>query len=180
MGPIKTPDQRVRVFISSTLQELAAERMAAKEAILKLRLIPVLFESGARAHPPRELYRSYLEQSHIFVGIYWNSYGWIAPDMDISGLEDEYQLSAGKTRLLYVKQSTDRQPRLDQLLQDIQSADSLTYQRFSTVEEFRELLENDLAFLLSDHFDDHLEQPELKTKTKPGFHRVDYTRGGFA
>lgn len=30
---IRTPDQRLRVFVSSTLQELAAERVAAQEAI---------------------------------------------------------------------------------------------------------------------------------------------------
>src|SRR5260221_467292 len=60
---IRTPDQRVRVFVSSTLDELAAERAAAREAITQLRLTPVLFESGARPYPPRELYRAYLAQS---------------------------------------------------------------------------------------------------------------------
>ncbi len=45
---IRTPDQRVRVFVSSTLDELAPERQAAREAITQLRLTPVLFESGAR------------------------------------------------------------------------------------------------------------------------------------
>jgi hypothetical protein len=54
---IRTPDQRVRVFVSSTLDELAAERAAAIEAITQLRLTPVLFELGARPYPPRELYR---------------------------------------------------------------------------------------------------------------------------
>ena len=93
-GPIiRTPDQRLRVFVSSTLQELAPERAAARAAITQLHLVPVLFELGARPHPPRDLYRAYLAQSHIFLGIYWQRYGWVAPDMDISGLEDEYALS---------------------------------------------------------------------------------------
>ena len=35
-----------------------------------MRLAPVMFELGARPHPPRELYRAYLEQSDVFVGIY--------------------------------------------------------------------------------------------------------------
>ena len=30
---IRTPDQRVRVFTSSTLQELAAERQAVRDAV---------------------------------------------------------------------------------------------------------------------------------------------------
>jgi uncharacterized protein DUF4062 len=57
---IRTPDQRVRVFVSSTLGELAAERQGAA-AITQLRLTPVLFELGARPYPPRDLYRAYLE-----------------------------------------------------------------------------------------------------------------------
>lgn len=34
---IRTPDRRVRVFVSSTLQELAAERQAARETVARLR-----------------------------------------------------------------------------------------------------------------------------------------------
>ena len=56
---IRTPDQRVRVFVSSTLGELAAERQAVRDAVTSLRLVPVMFEAGARAHPPRDLYRAY-------------------------------------------------------------------------------------------------------------------------
>src|SRR5918997_5210492 len=116
-GAIATPDRRLRVFVSSTLEELAAERAAVRAAIRRLRLTPVMFELGSRAHPPRELYRAYLEQSDVFVGIYGERYGWIGPDMDISGLEDEYELSTGKPRLLYVKRTApQREPRLDDLI----------------------------------------------------------------
>jgi hypothetical protein len=55
---IRTPDQRLRVFISSTLQELGAERAPAREAVEQLRLAPVMFELGARPHPPRTLYQA--------------------------------------------------------------------------------------------------------------------------
>ena len=112
-GSIRTPDQRLRVFVSSTLAELAGERAAAREAIERLQLTPVLFELGARPHPPRDLYRAYLEQSQIFVGIYWQRYGWVAPGETVSGLEDEYQLSAGMPRLLNVKApAPDRETQL--------------------------------------------------------------------
>jgi hypothetical protein len=79
MDVILTPYQRVRVFISSTLQELAEERAAARRAIRRLHLAPVWYESGARPHPPRSMYRAYLAQSQVFVGIYWQRYGWVAP-----------------------------------------------------------------------------------------------------
>ena len=91
---ILTPDQRVRVFISSTLEELAAERVAARRAIARLHLVPVWYESGARPHPPRSMYRAYLAQSQVFVGIYWQRYGWVAPGMRSPG----WRMSTGWRR----------------------------------------------------------------------------------
>src|SRR5215475_12710088 len=73
---IRTPDQRLRVFVSSTLQEMAAERQAVRDAVTRLRLVPVMFELAARRHPPRQVYRAYLAQSQVFVGVYWQSCGW--------------------------------------------------------------------------------------------------------
>jgi predicted ATPase len=157
---IRTPDQRVRVFVSSTLDELAPERAAAREAITQLRLTPVLFESGARPYPPRELYRAYLAQSDIFIGLYWQRYGWVAPDMMISGLEDEYQLSPGKPRLIYLKTpASEREPRLQGLLDRIRSEDVASYQKFATPEELAERIANDLALLLTERFTRTPETP---------------------
>ena len=151
---IRTPDQRLRVFVSSTLYELAEERAAAREAITKLRFTPVLFELGARPHPPRELYRAYLDQSHIFVAIYWQRYGWIAPDMDISGLEDEYQLSGRRPKLIYIKEpAPEREPRLTALIDQIIQDSHASFRPFANAVELRDLLENDLALLLSERFE---------------------------
>ena len=153
-GVIRTPDQRVRVFVSSTLQELAAERRAVREAVTRLRLVPVMFELGARPHPPRPVYRAYLAQSRVFVGIYWQSYGWVAPGEEISGLEDEYRLSAGLPRLIYVKSpASDREPRLAEMLAGISDEGGVSYQHFSGPAELRRLVEDDLAVLLSERFE---------------------------
>ena len=150
---IRTPDQRLRVFVSSTLDELGPERRAAREAIAALRLTPVFFEAGARPYPPRELYRAYLSQSDIFIGIYWQRYGWVAPETEISGLEEEYRLSEGKTRLIYIKRpAPEREPRLEHLLGRIRNENVTTYQKFSTPTELHHLLANDLAQLLTDRF----------------------------
>jgi hypothetical protein len=119
---IRTPDQRLRVFVSSTLEELTAERGAARAAIEQLRLAPVMFESGARAHPPQAVYRAYPEQSDIFVGIYWQRYGWVGPGMAVSGLEDELRLAAGMPRLLYVKvPAPGMEPGLERMLDGIRA-----------------------------------------------------------
>src|SRR6516225_2842952 len=131
-GVIRTPDQRLRVFVSSTLQELAAERQAVRDAVTSLRLVPVMFELGARPHPPRKVYQAYLAQSQVFVGIYWQNYGWVAPGEQISGLEDEYRLSAGLPQLIYVKSpAPDRERRLTELLARIQDEGGVSYQHFS-------------------------------------------------
>ncbi len=156
---IRTPDQRLRVFLSSTLEELAPERRAAREAISGLHLTPVFFEAGARPYPPRELYRAYLAQSDLFIGIYWQRYGWVAPNMDISGLEDEYRLSQGKPRLIYVKEpAPQREQGLQTLLDRIRTENVTTYQKFSTTAELQELVTNDLAQVLTDHFTHPPEQ----------------------
>jgi predicted ATPase len=161
---IRTPDQRVRVFISSTLEELAPERKAAREAIADLHLTPVFFEAGARPYPPRELYRAYLAQSDVFVGLYWQRYGWVAPSMEISGLEDEYRLSGGKHRLIYIKSpAPDRDPGLDALLDRIRAEDVASYKEFNTPGELRELLANDLAVLLTERFTQAQGTPHPKT-----------------
>lgn len=44
--PILTSDQKVRVFISSTIEELKEERKAVIRAIRDLKLHPVFFEEG--------------------------------------------------------------------------------------------------------------------------------------
>jgi predicted ATPase len=150
---IRTPDQRLRVFVSSTLQELAAERQAVRDAVTRLRLVPVMFELGARPHPPRQVYRSYLAQSQVFVGVYWQSYGWVAPGEQVSGLEDEYLLAAGLPRLIYVKSpAAERESRLTEMLTRIRDAGDVSYQRFSAAAELQRLVENDLAVLLSERF----------------------------
>jgi predicted ATPase len=153
-GVVRTPDQRVRVFVSSTLQELAAERRAVRDAVTRLRLVPVMFELGARPHPPRDIYRAYLAQSQVFVGVYWQSYGWVAPEQQVSGLEDEYLLSSALPRLIYVKSpAPEREPRLSQMLARIEGDGDLTYQHFSDPAELQRLVENDLAVLLSERFE---------------------------
>ena len=151
---IRTPDQRLRVFISSTLQELREERAAARDAILHLHLAPVLFEVGARPHPARDLYRAYLDQSHIFIGIYWEKCGWIAPGEAVSGLEDEYRLSGDKPKLIYIKSpAPDREAGLKELIDSIRRAGNVSYKSFTSATELRELIENDLMVMLTERFE---------------------------
>jgi predicted ATPase len=150
---IRTPDRRLRVFVSSTLGELAEERRAVSRAISALRLTPVMFELGARPYPPAELYRAYLAQSDVFIGLYWQRYGQLVPGTQVSGLEEEFELSGELPRLLYVKApAADREPRLADLLARIKEESSASYRSFRTPAELGRLVRDDLAVLLSERF----------------------------
>jgi predicted ATPase len=143
------------VFVSSTLGELAEERRAVSRAISALRLTPVMFEVGARPYPPAEVYRAYLAQSDVFVGLYWQRYGQLVPGARVSGLEEEFELSGGLPRLLYVKApAPDREPRLADLLARIKEESSASYRYFRTPAELGRLVRDDLAVLLSERFAD--------------------------
>jgi hypothetical protein len=112
-----------------------------------------MFELGARPYPPRALYRAYLEQSDLFIGLYWESYGWVPPGEELSGLEDEYRLSGDRPKLIYIKApAPNRQPRLDELIARIQG-DDVSYRPFGAAEELRTLVADDLAVLLTERFE---------------------------
>ena len=74
-----------------------------------------MFELGARPHPARALYRAYLDQSHVFLGVYWERYGWIAPEEDDLGPRGRVRPVDSLPRLVYVKEpaaeTRDRLPR---------------------------------------------------------------------
>jgi predicted ATPase len=133
--------------------EMANERRAVSQAISALRLTPVMFELGARPHPPQDVYRAYLAQSDVFVGLYWQRYGWVGPGMEISGLEDELELARGLPRLLYVKgPAPDREPELAALLSRISAEAADSYRHFRSAAELGRLVRDDLATLLSERF----------------------------
>jgi predicted ATPase len=157
-APIQTPDQRLRVFVSSTLEELADERRAVSRAVSALRLTPVMFEAGARPQPPQDVYRAYLAQSDVFIGVYWERYGQVSPGTMVSGLEDEFERSRGLPRLLYVKDpAPDRESGLTELLSRIRREAS--YRHFRTAAELGRLVREDLATLLSERFAAGREPP---------------------
>ncbi|HTF09874.1 MAG TPA: DUF4062 domain-containing protein [Asanoa sp.] len=150
---IHTPDHRLRVFVSSTLEELEPERLAVRDAIVRMRLVPVMFELGARPHPPHDLYQAYLEQSQLFIGIYWQSYGSEGPDAEISGVDDEFRAAGDLPKLIYVKTpAPDRDPRLHALLDRIRSDARVSYRQFRSADELGQAVGDDIALLLTERF----------------------------
>jgi predicted ATPase len=98
------------------------------------------------------MYRAYLKQGDVFIGIYAASYGWVAPGMEVSGLEDEYRLSADKPRLIYAKKVVQREPQLASLLEAIETEGVVSYRLFEDADELGSQVADDLALLLTDRF----------------------------
>ena len=154
---ISQPVDRLRVFVSSTIKECAEERAVVRDAIRSINHEPILFEDiGARPYPPRDLYKARLEISQIFVGIYRESYGWIAPGMEISGVEDEFRLATarGMDRLVYVYQTPSSRDTKLQILIDEAKNSGITIASYTDPAQLKDRVRNDLTAVVSNRFVD--------------------------
>jgi hypothetical protein len=76
--------------------------------------------------------------------MYFARYGWVALGEEVTGLEDEYQLSGGLPRLVYIKApAPNRESRLAKLLSRIRDEDTVSYKTFGSTEELQQLLRED-------------------------------------
>ena len=128
-----------------------------RDVIRSLNHEPILFEDvGARPHPPPHVYRARLDISHIFVAIYRESYGWIAPDMDVSGIEDEFRLATtrGMDRLIYVYQTpASRDPKLQELIDRVKNG-GVVVALYTDPKHLADRLRDDLTATISGRFVD--------------------------
>ncbi len=138
-------NSRLCVFISSSPGELTDERDAASAAVRTLRLRPVMHELAEQ--------RQADARGDVFVGLYWQRYGWKSDVSAASAVEDEYLGGGDVPRLVYVKEpAPERDPELDRLLEQIRSRDRISWRTFATPGELAELLLDDLAELMSQRF----------------------------
>ena len=148
---IRTPDQRLRVFVSSTLVELADERRAVAAAISALGLTPVLFEEGARPHPPRDLYRAYLSPERHLRGPVLaelradlTRYG----DLGAGGGVRDVEGSASPS----LRKGAGARSRAAPRAAFFRIGQESSYREFETSDELERLVRADLATLLSERF----------------------------
>ena len=153
--------------------------MAARTAIERLRLIPVLFELGARPYP-REISTSPICGKATSSSASTGSSTGGSPDQEVSGLEDEYLNAGGMPKLVYVQSpAPDRDPRLSEMLSRIQS-DGLSYRGFATSDELGTLIADDLAVLLSERFDLGTSRRRLGRRVRHAESRRPASSGGNA
>ncbi len=134
----------MRVFVSSSMDELASERKAIKEALDELKIEAWLFEVGAGARPEtiKEVYQRELARADLYIGLFWKRYGAYTID------EFEYAQILDKDCLIYEKHTDleNRTPALQKFLDKIGAVQTgLTLNRFDSPEEVSTLVKQDVV-----------------------------------
>lgn len=138
-------DERLRVFVSSRMQELAPERAAIKAALDELKIDGWLFEddAGARAQTIQQSYKEEIDKADFYIGLFWRGYGEYTND------EFNYAKERGKDPLIYEKRAdiaAQRDPKLQAFLDQIGKVETgLTTQWFDTPEELCAHVKRDAA-----------------------------------
>ena len=146
---IRTPDQRLRVYVSGDPARLPAERRAAREAVGSLHLTPVTVDVEGAAG--RQVATAYLGQSNAFVGVYDPALGEGPPVPDGSLQEFELAEAAALPKLLYVRAGEGASGWLPPYLAAA-AREGAPLKRFGDAAELSELVRDDLAALLSQRF----------------------------
>jgi eukaryotic-like serine/threonine-protein kinase len=136
---------RLRVFVSSKMQELAPERQAIKAALDELKVDAWVFEQDAGARP-ESIEKTFLEEvegADLYIGLFWRGYG------DYTIEEYEHAQKLGKDCLIYEKRLAInglRDPRLQEFLDRLGSVKKgLTIKWFDEPLELSEAIKDDLA-----------------------------------
>jgi CheY-like chemotaxis protein len=101
--------RRTKVFISSAMEELKAERLTVKQAVQELGPpydAELAEDWAARPEPPVAIWQRAARECDVFILVLGRTYGIPSPDTGISPTEDEYNQAraAGKPILVFRKQ----------------------------------------------------------------------------
>jgi hypothetical protein len=113
-----------RVFISSVISGLEAERQATAEAIRDLGATPVWFEEfGGRDQDAEQAYLTEVASSHIYVGILGTRYGRPDPESGFSATHAEFRhaLERGLRISAWVLDVDDREGHQRSFLEEIRT-----------------------------------------------------------
>ena len=150
----------MRVFLSSTFEDLADYREQAAKAVERVGQQPIRMETfGARSDGATEVCTEEIEGSDAFIGIYAHRYGFIPPKAKLSITEQEFDLFRATKKPIFcflvdenfawLPRHIEGSPGREKLVTFKQRlAETLVFDRFTTAE--------DLAFKVSSALGRHL------------------------
>lgn len=136
--------EKLRVFISSTMDDLQEERMAVADAINKNIFWEAVYAESftARTESPREVCLEEVRRSHIYIGIFKDRYGYIPSNDNPQGcsvvvLEYNEAKNNQLPILIFVdKNGSKRESRLIEFLRDKTDFDKGHWRKeYSTTDE---------------------------------------------
>ena len=137
--------ERLRVFVSSSMDELADERQIVKAALDALKVEAWVFEEDAHASTEsvQQTFLKEIEKDDLYIGLFWKGYG------DYTIEEYEHARKLGKDCLIYEKRidlDGQRDPRLQTFLDRVSQVESgHTIRWFNTPDELGECVKEDVA-----------------------------------
>lgn len=145
---------KIKVFISSTMTDLQAERDAVQNAIDELHLEAVRAETRpSTRYPPRHEVLAMVRDCDIYLGIFGARYGWMPPGENISVTEMEFReaCNQGKHILVYVKDVAEREPAQTEFVERVEDFDTGRFRRprFTSSEQLVEWVKEDIPSCLS-------------------------------
>ena len=160
---------RLKIFISSTMTDLQAERQAVEQAIAELRLEAVRAETlGSQPVASRQACLEMARQCDIYLGVYGARYGWVPPEDRVSVTEMEFQEARkqGKDILVYVKEVPEREEAQVEFLRRVEDFDEGYFRRpyFTTPKQLAEWVKEDIAALVSRRYREGEEAGEARDK----------------
>lgn len=137
---------RLRVFVSSRMEELRGERAAIRAALAGMNIDTFLFDLDVNARPI-DIQQTYLDEEEaadIYVGLFWKGFGLHTIR------EFEHAWSLGMDCLIYERPEDaagGRDPALQSFLERIGNADTgrVTIGRFQTADELANKINDDIA-----------------------------------
>ena len=170
--------QNISIFISSKMLELVDERKAVQAALAQYHMEGWLWEKDAGANPAavRKTYLKQVEDSLIYIGLFWRGYGPYTIE------EYHHASDCDKPCLIYEKHidMDGRDPNLQNFLDGIghpENDSGVSICRFTTTAELVTHVQKDVMRVIADTIHKKNEpRPEPKNADNAGHHNIHIGR----